>query len=164
MKTFILLLLLLCSLTLHAEDKSTNDLPLHCFAKAYRFVGDKLQLNVSGGKLDQKLYLIKNTAASKIWLNHETERVSASAGWATELEPGNWTAIMLAKQPFDIVCVELKPGAEQHISCQATLSVCQMEYAKFSAASKGSYWVAENLSLEKLLDKITRRGISLSTK
>lgn len=143
---------------------SGNELPLYCYAKGYNFSGENAVLGKNNKAAEQQLFLLKNLAATKVWINHETEHTSASAGWAIELEPGKWTALMLDQQPFELKCAEVKPGSEQLISCQLVLQICQMQHVEYGVNTKGSYWAAENLSIEALWDALERRGITQKTK
>lgn len=165
MKIASLILLSLLSKLVYAHSENNHDLPLNCHARGYYFADERVNLaNAKEAADQQRVYLIKNTSLTKIWVNHETEDASASAGWAIELQPGKWSALMLDKQSFELSCVELKPGAEQIISCQSVLQICQVQHVQYTSDSKGSYWAAENLGIDSLWDSLEKRGITLNTK
>lgn len=163
MKTFLIFLLgLLFGSNVQANQ--WDDLPLNCLNIDYSFQ-DQLLILGNKAKSDKKqtVYLIQNTGNAKIWLNHEAENKSASAGWATELESGKWTALSLAETPFDLACVELRPGAEQFIACETTLKVCKMQRLRFMETATGSYWLVENVTIDRLYDALEKRGIVLES-
>jgi hypothetical protein len=165
MKIASIILMSVISGYAYAQLEKKADLPLSCDDSGYNFTDDRLNLaNNSSSAIEQRVYLIKNIGSAQIWLNHEIDNVSASAGWATELQPEKWTALMLDKQNFELKCVEIKPGAEQVIPCQAILQICQLQHMQFSKSSKGSYWAAENLAIDEIWDKLEKRGINLNNK
>lgn len=164
-KVASLFLLSLLSNLIYADSESKNDLPLNCHARGYHFTDERVNLANSKETVEQQLiYLIKNTSLTKVWVNHEMEYATANAGWAIELQPGKWSALMLDKQPFELSCVELKPGAEQIIACQSVLQICQVQHVQYPNDGKGSYWAAENLAIDSLWDTLEKRGIIINIK
>ncbi|MDF2866778.1 MAG: hypothetical protein K0S11_248 [Gammaproteobacteria bacterium] len=164
-KVVSIVLLSLLSKYACARPEIKNDLPLNCHEVGYVFADERVNLaDPKEPVVGQRVYLIKNTSLTKIWVNHEVENTSASAGWAIELQPEKWSALMLDEQPFELSCVELRPGAEQIISCESVLQICQLQHVQYATHSKGSYWATENLTLDSLWDSLEKRGITLEAK
>lgn len=164
MKIINLLSLVLFPVFIFAGTHPTEDLPLHCYDVGYKFAEEKLVLGNDMQHTEQAIFLVQNITKTKIWLNHEVDGASASAGWATELEPNKWSALVLGQLPFDLICMEIQPGAEQYIPCQEVIKTCQLRHANLTGKNKDSYWAAENLTISQLFDMLERRGIKLQTK
>lgn len=108
----------------------------------------------------QQLYLVTNTSKHTIWLTHTKQDPGASAGWASQLAPNQWSALAMDRAGFAFDCTESKPGHEQRVTCQEVLAACQQN-ATFPKKLSGAFWVAENLPLDQLLSSVEQRGIIL---
>lgn len=109
------------------------------------------------------LMLIHNVSDAKLWITHPVSDPGASAGWSIWLEPGKWSALALNKKVFELMCVESKPGHEQHIPCEGMLAVCQWTGVTIPKNTAGTYWAAENMKLDALSAHLVNRGFILPT-
>lgn len=109
----------------------------------------------------QRLVLVHNKTKSPLWLTHPVKNPTVSAGWTTVLAVEKWSAIAVNRPNFELACVEALPGAEQRISCAASVDVCEVHDPVFDQKNGGTYWVTESQRLEKLILKVTRREIKL---
>ena len=136
-------------------------MPEGCIDSGTSFSGKGLIINDgTGGVLN--IYLIHNFSKDTIYLNHEPkDNPGASAGWSTELGPGNWTAISINNANFGFTCGKMVPGKFDEVPCKNELKACKFSIAEFSDKAKGSYWVSENKSLDETLETIKSRGIKV---
>lgn len=156
-KIFILMLLLVQGLIFAAA----SPLPNNCVVKNFKFSGDNLLLNTDKVQTSQ-IFLLQNISTQAFFLNHSVANPSASAGWASMLDTKNWSALLLNNpQSFAINCQQMGNGVSKTLTCQKTLKVCQLQSAKIPSSMNGSFWLAENLSLTQLLQKIQQRGVSV---
>jgi|GEM_PF-2392590 len=144
-----------------AHAQTQPEWPLYCYKKGYAFIDQAVHFEQTQKPAPQQLFWIKNNSSTVIWINHEADEISASAGWATELMPKKWTALMLDRNSFSLKCVEIKPGAEQVIDCSEVLFICRQHSIDYPTKSKGSYWAAENSTLDEVEDALHRRGITM---
>ena len=104
------------------------------------------------------LVMIHNLSATDLWITHPVSEPSASAGWSSRLQAGNWSALALDKDSFELSCIESKPGHEQQIPCKGVISVCNWSEATMPAKSLGTYWAGENMNLASLTAHLGGRG------
>jgi hypothetical protein len=107
------------------------------------------------------LFLIYNQSNQNLWLTHPTKQAGASAGWASQLAPENWSAIKI-EDDFELACIESSPGHEQRVSCQKAVVICQFKKLFVPKEAVGAFWVGENLPMDVLLTHIAERGFKLS--
>ncbi|TAL61595.1 MAG: hypothetical protein EPN84_07745 [Legionella sp.] len=106
-----------------------------------------------------KLIFIHNLAGTDLWITHPVTDPSASAGWTTRLQAGNWSALAVDKGPFELSCIESRPGHEQQIPCEGSIAVCKWKGVKFPKNDEaGTYWAAEDKSLDALTAAVGSRG------
>lgn len=101
-----------------------------------------------------KIYLIHNVSAKSIWIDHPTKKQSASAGWASFITPGNWSALLIDKKNFIISCSQIKPGEVVDLNCNNTIAVFLYP---ISTQKKGTYWLVENKSYNDLLKLLSHK-------
>lgn len=107
-----------------------------------------------------EIVLIHNQSNVNLWITHPITEVSASAGWSTQLDPDKWLALAV-DNPFELNCIESQPGHEQQISCVTMISACEWSDSHFSGMKKGTFWLAENMDLDKILVELSSRGYKL---
>lgn len=110
-----------------------------------------------------KLIFINNLAKTDLWITHPVDEPSASAGWTTRLQSGNWSALTVNKGPFVLNCIESKPGHEQQIPCEGAITVCQWNKMKMPASAQSTFWVAEDKTLAELITAVGGRGFVIPT-
>lgn len=153
MKLWTACFLLLLTATTHAQD----GFPATCKAVTVR--GETLTLEPK----QAGVFLIQNLSSSDIWITHPVSEPSASAGWSTRLEAGNWSALTVEKKPFELSCIESRPGHEQQIACEGVIAVCSWDDVKLPANANGTFWAGENMTLPALTAELGGRGYTIPT-
>lgn len=116
--------------------------------------GETIKLNIK----EPVVFLINNDSDSVLWVTHPVDNPSASAGWSSQLEKKRWSALLVDKNKFELSCIESKPGHEQQIPCEGMLSICEWSKLKIPPVAKGTFWVAENMSLNALINHLGGKG------
>ncbi len=150
MRVFAFFCFLLLSFYVAAAEST---LPVGCQAVAVQ--GESVTLRAK----KSSLVFIHNIASADVWITHPVTNPSASAGWTTRLQGGNWSALALHKGPFVLNCIESKPGHEQQAPCEGLIAVCKWKGVKIPAQGKSStFWAAEDMSLSALTAAVGARG------
>jgi len=158
-------ILILLTATACRSDSIETDFPQTCVEDGLKFENSNLVLN-KGSSSKQSLYLFHNISDKNFWLNHPvTKDPGASAGWASNLSPGNWSALTIDgtavnMENFEITCSIIGDGKVEYLDCKGVIKTCRFREPVFKADNVGSYWVAENKPLNSLLEAIKGRGIS----
>lgn len=147
------LLLSMSLLSLHGFSAAT--LPEGCQALAVQ--GETIVLSAK----QAKLVFIHNLSNNDLWLTHPQKNEGAGAGWTTRMQADNWSALALHSGPFELSCIESRPGHEQAASCAGLVSVCQWRGVKMPKTAQGTFWAAEDLSLQELTAAVGGRGFIL---
>ncbi len=108
------------------------------------------------------LLFIHNESKTDLWLTHPVSEPNASAGWSSRLQVGNWSALAVDKNDFELSCIESKPGHEQQVPCKGLISVCRIHIAIMPKGTQGTFWAGEDMSLTNLLPYLANRGFALS--
>lgn len=160
---FVIKLIFLVTVSLTIGCQAGNlgsDFPEGCVDQGIQVNGKNLVLDKD---TEQSLYLFHNISDKSFWLNHPvTKDPGASAGWASEIGAGNWSALTLSNnnENFVMTCSIIGDGSVDYLDCKNLVKVCKLVEAKFNSEDSGSYWVAESKSLNSILAGITSRGIS----
>ncbi len=159
--TIKLLVLALLSISIGCQAGSSGSgFPEGCVEKGLQFNDKNLVISIDS---EQSLYLFQNISDKSFWLNHAvTKDPGASAGWASEIGPGNWSVLTISGNRGDFLmnCSEIRDGTVDYLDCKNLVKVCRLIDAEFNSENSGSYWIAENKSLNSNLAAITSRGIS----
>ena len=110
------------------------------------------------------LVMIHNLSTIDIWITHPVTEASASAGWSSRLQAGNWSALALDKKTFELSCIESRPGHEQQVPCAGLLAACLWTPDKTPKSEAGTYWAGEDMKLSALTAHVGSRGFVLSSK
>lgn len=157
-KKLFLLVVLIIPFSIFATEK----FPHLCRVSGLRYEHRSI-LFFSQHTAKPRLYVINNTSAHPIWLVHEDKHPSASAGWSSRLFPKKWTAILVSRRNFSLVCqIQKKSGVMVTQVCRHLIRVCQYSHFYSKNSVIGGYWVAENLPLHALETRIRARGFLLS--
>jgi len=105
--------------------------------------------------------MIHNLSTIDIWITHPVSDPSASAGWSSRLQAGNWSALALDSKSFELSCIESRPGHEQQIPCAGVLAACQWPTATVPKGETSTYWAGEDMPLSALTAHIGSRGFKL---
>lgn len=102
------------------------------------------------------LIVIYNKTKTNLWITHPITNPSASAGWSSHLHPNKWSVLALNENPFELSCVESKPGHEQQISCLEVILLCKWtKKTKLKLkANENTYWFAEDLTKKQLWKRL----------
>ena len=123
--------------------------------KAFVVQGEQVQLP----PLKNAVVMLHNLSNHDLWITHPSgEAGGANAGWSSQLQAGNWSALAHSGKDFALNCIESMPGHEQQISCATVLAVCQWPNTQMPANTSGTFWAGENMSLSELMAYIERRG------
>lgn len=150
-------LLIVLSLTGCPAEDAKYSFPESCKPEGFDFGNNDLVLKPG---VQQGLYLFYNISENDVWLNHPVGKdPGASAGWASNLNTGNWSAFAINKDNFALTCSESEQGAVRELSCEKVLKVCKFKKPSFKPEETGSYWVSEDKPLSNVLADIKSRGI-----
>jgi hypothetical protein len=106
--------------------------------------------------------MIHNLSSKDLWITHPVSEPSASAGWSSRLQGGNWSALALSAKEFDLSCIESRPGHEQQVPCAGLLAACKWSKATMPEKKTGTFWAAEDMTLTALKAHLGSDGFVLS--
>ena len=106
--------------------------------------------------------MIHNLSRVDLWITHPVSEPSASAGWSSRLQAGNWSALALSDKSFDLSCIESRPGHEQQVPCAGLLAACQWLNVTMPKKETGTFWAGEDMTLTALKAHVGSRGFVLS--
>lgn len=156
MRKIISLLLLLASVGIFAAEQ----FPSRCRISGLMFSSGQIVL-FAQHTAKPRLYAIHNISNNKLWLTHEVQNPSASAGWASQLFPNRWSAILIMRHRFNLICqMQQKSGAMKRVPCHQVISACQFSSVYSKHPVDASFWVVENVPFKTLALHIHRRGLS----
>jgi len=110
---------------------------------------------------EPSLVMIHNLSNNDLWLTHPTSEAGVNLN--TQLQAGNWSALALDKEVFELGCIESRPGHEQQVPCFDVLAVCQWLTAKRPENIVGTVWAGEDMVLSALTAYVGRHGFVLPT-
>ena len=152
----------LCLMVIFPVTLLAAEFPDFCRVSGLRF-SDKAILLFSQHTAKPRMYVIHNISRKPIWLNHEKNYPSASAGWASSLLPNHWSAILVTDRNFDLQCqFQKKSGGMIALPCKQVIVACQFSEFYSKNPISGGYWVVENVLFRALGSRISARGFSLS--
>ncbi|STX44993.1 Uncharacterised protein [Legionella donaldsonii] len=147
---FSLVLVLLMN-TANADE----NMPVSC--KPITVDGESVMLSAE----KPVLVMIHNQSKTDLWITHPVSDPSASAGWSSRLQAGNWSALALDKESFELTCIESKPGHEQQVPCTGVISACRWSSITMPAQTTGTFWAGEDMSISALTAHLGSRGFEL---
>ena len=151
MKKVLLLIAVIFSVTTFAQSK----FPDQCKIMDSQFAQDNLLL-VSKNSTP-RIYAITNVGRNPVWLNHEKKNAGMGAGFASQLYPNHWSALLVNETNFPVSChAQTRKGEMLTVSCQKILRVCEFE--NVHTIKSGQYWVVENVMQSELKPRIAARG------
>lgn len=145
----------LCFWAITANAWAEVPLPKGCHAVTVQ--GNSVSLQAK----NNTLFFIHNLTKADLWITHPVSNPGASAGWASRLQSQNWSALLVDKGPFELTCIESRPGHEQQIACEGAVAVCNMKKGKIPSTAQGTFWVGEDKSLAALSADVGGRGFEL---
>ncbi|OGT49440.1 MAG: hypothetical protein A3F17_02680 [Gammaproteobacteria bacterium RIFCSPHIGHO2_12_FULL_41_15] len=143
-------------------NAATIGFPLGCVATQTKTADNELILAPESTQ-KSRVYLLFNQSKKKYLINHVGDPGTASAGWGSVIEPGHWSAILLNQNNFSVNCTEYDGSFTQVLNCNNVMKVCQLSPKENSGfVGQGSFWIAENKTLENLYPTIHARGFKTS--
>lgn len=104
------------------------------------------------------VYLLHNTSKETLTLDHRKKDAGASAGWASQIAPNHWSAIILSDREFHLQCTVMGKNGVEAKDC-AVLKVCQPRNMAIIQA-EGNYWTEEDKSLTNLTKNLEEKHIN----
>lgn len=147
-KLILLISILICLAACSASDYNSP--------KVYQIKDAKLQLK-------SKIYLLHNKSRLPILVDHPVAHPSASAGWASKIDPNRWSAFMTNRHYFKFTCAVIYSRYKsKKISCAKVLKISQIKILKAPRDFLDtSFWLAENKNYHDIMKRINRRGVWL---
>lgn len=139
-------------------ENGNADFPGNCTQAGFEYKAGGVILNADSGS-QQGLYLLNNKSDSDYWVTHPVKDPGASAGWTSDINPGNWSAFTSNTAGFELTCMKTGQSSMETLSCEKVLRVCRVKDPVFKPDMSGSYWVSEDKPLQAVLDEIKGRGI-----
>ncbi len=139
-------------------ENGNADFPANCTQTGFEYKSGNIILN-TGSESQQRLYLLNNKSESDYWVTHPVKDPGASAGWTSDLNPGNWSAFTSNIPGFELTCMKTGQSSMETLSCEKVLRVCRIENPVFKPDMSGNYWVSEDKPLDAVLNEIGSRGI-----
>lgn len=140
---------------------AAQQFPTQCRVSGLKYVHDSISL-FSQHTAYPRLYVLENISKHPIWLNHDDHRSGMDAGWASELFPQRWSAILVTQHNFDLTCHwHNKSGHMEKLPCHIILRACQFSEFTVKNPISGGYWVAESVPYRALESSIRARGFEL---
>lgn len=134
------------------------DFPDNCVETGFDYKNGGVILNADSNS-SQSLYLLNNKSDSDYWVTHPVKDPGASAGWTSDINPGNWSAFTVNISGFELTCTKTGQSSMETLSCNKVLRVCRISNPVFKPDMSGNYWVSEDKPLQAVLDEIKGRGI-----
>lgn len=107
--------------------------------------------------------MVHNLSSADLWITHPVSEPNTSAGWSSHLQAGNWSALIVNDQKFELSCIESKPGHEQQVPCATVLAVCQWTATSLPQHAADTVWAGEDMLLSPLTAYMKRRGFVIGT-
>lgn len=151
MKKILLLIFLLSSMSLvHANSF------LACPPATVKFEANNIILPGPVQARSAVIYFFRNNTEESLWLDHPVAHPSASAGWSSYIQPGNWSALILNRKNFAISCAVINPGKVDYLECKNAVSVCSPKEINLPKR-KTTYWLIENKPWDELVAAVKKR-------
>jgi hypothetical protein len=138
--------------------KESAAFPENCTRTGFEYRVDGVILNTDD-QSSQGLYLLHNKSDSDYRVTHPVKDPGASAGWTSDLNPGNWSAFTVNIPGFELTCMKSGQSTMETLDCEKVLSVCRISNPVFKPDMSGNYWVSEDKPQGAVLDEIRSRGI-----
>lgn len=163
MRKSIFLGLLMFTISASSSAQDVNLQAYGCHQSGLSFTNQGLTLTGQTGQPSQRLYLMQNKTGTPVIVNHpQKENAGAKAGWETKIDSGQWSALLVNKPSFALSCISRYGETDNIVPCAIVLMVCQLPHVIVSQKDQvgGAYWVAENMTLNRVLFSLQQRGIS----
>lgn len=133
------------------EPPHTATVPENCGKEGFG-VQDK-QLMFNSDKATPRIFILHNTSQGTVVLSH-LKSIPGAGVQQSKLDQGNWAVVSVSDSNFSMGCLFYKPPNIGYVDCLSVISVCSIP----TEVSLGSFWLAENGSLDHVLNKAKGRG------
>ena len=106
-----------------ASSGAGNAPPEGCVESGFRHEDGQVILNPGAG-YKEGLFLLHNVSGETFQVTHPVRNPGASAGWASEIGPGRWSAFAAGPGNFALICVKPEAGDMKTLPCEEALKVC----------------------------------------
>lgn len=138
----------LCGMLISLTGIAATVFPPQC--KKVAFAKVSAQTVLLAKSATPRVYAITNVSKQSLWMNHTKADPGASAGFASQIQPGRWSALLIRQKAFEMDCHVVKSSGSLDIaSCDQVLQVCQFQRLKVT--KPGEFWVVENVPKAALM-------------
>jgi hypothetical protein len=132
-----------------------------CSPVSFKLEGKNILLPGPQHSKTPLIYFFQNKSLQSVWIAHPyLKNRGVSAGWASYLRPGNWSAVVLNKKNFSVSCSMIQPDKVEPLDCSKTLSICVPQNIVTAAPLEGNYWLADDKKWGEFLQTLEKRGVS----
>jgi hypothetical protein len=132
-----------------------------CIPVSFKLEGKNILLPGPDHQKTSVVYFLQNKSLQSLWIDHpDQKRRGVSAGFASYLRPGNWSAVVLNKKNFSVSCSMIQPGKVEPLDCSKTLSICAAQNITTEKPLEGNFWLTEDKTWESFLHALGKRGVS----
>ena len=100
-----------------------------------------------------------NDGLQTVFIDQFNERPSASAGWGTQLSYNKYAMLALNNRKLVFYCGVMANKTFKTVPCNQYIHISKVLSTTVSHNTTGSFWVAEDMSLEQLKAKAAKRDI-----
>ncbi|MAZ38899.1 MAG: hypothetical protein CMF49_02170 [Legionellales bacterium] len=118
-----------------------------------------VEANITLNASEQSWYIFHNDGLQTVFINQFNEHPSASAGWGTKLSYNKYAMLALNNRKLVFYCGILEDKTFKTIPCNKYIHISKVLSATVRHGTAGSFWVAEDVTLQQLKDKAAKRDI-----
>jgi hypothetical protein len=135
----------------------------NCIPVPFKTEGKNIVLPGTQDSKKSVVYFFQNKSLQSIWIDHPVQNnPGMSAGWASYLRSGNWSAIVLNKKNFSVSCSMIQPGKVEPMDCSKILSICTPQNMSTAKPLNGNAWLAEDKKWDGFIKALEKRGSSFN--
>jgi hypothetical protein len=136
-----------------------NNYPVNCSPRRIRFYKWQMFASKNPYSTKPRVLLLTNVSRKSILVDRYRKNASASAGWLSQLDPQNWSAMQTTQQNVRLVCTQQNGSRYSRVNCADYLNACWMMVKSGTKATMGDYWITENRGLQATYFNMRQRGI-----
>lgn len=129
----------------------TVTVPKNCTNEGVN-VQDK-QFMFNNDRATPRIFVLHNTSSGTVMLSH-VQSITGAGVLQSKLDPDKWAIVSVSDSNFSMACMLYKPPSIGYVDCASVVSVCSIP----TEGPMGGLWVAENNTLESVLNKAKSRG------
>lgn len=89
------------------------------------------------------VWLLKNTSDQKVYVDAAVHQ-GASAGWASVIKPHRYSALLLQRKTFHMLCRQYRDNKLQQVNCHPLLDISVQINRDPHYKIQGEFWLAES--------------------